>query len=196
MIDPNDSRFDQIKIDFLRADLVARLDALLEAYDVYGLPVDDHIWQSLTSYRVQMVGGMRNLTQISGRNEIAASRKNPAPATARAESLGMKIERATHTHLKSLACEIEKRKHLHKPPVSLPTEPGPATSRQTWKRGKPGRRDTVIFAAILLGLKGPRYCKFLQDHGLNPKWPDVGHPPTLTFIAWMSLSPIGHFAPS
>ena len=39
---------------------------------------------------------------------------------------------------------------------------------------KPGKRDTVIFAAILMGLKGVRYCSFLQDHGLRPRWPDSG----------------------
>ena len=41
-------------------------------------------------------------------------------------------------------------------------------------RRKLGKRDTVIFAAILMGLKGVRYCSFLQDHGLRPKWPDCG----------------------
>jgi hypothetical protein len=42
------------------------------------------------------------------------------------------------------------------------------------KRKKLGKRDTVIFAAILLELKGPGYCSFLQDHGVRPKWSDCG----------------------
>ena len=43
------------------------------------------------------------------------------------------------------------------------------------RRGAPGKRDTVIFAAILLGLKGMGYCSFLQEHGIKPKPSDTGH---------------------
>jgi hypothetical protein len=43
------------------------------------------------------------------------------------------------------------------------------------KKRTPKKRDTVIFAAILLELKGMRYCSFLQDHGIQPKWSDTGH---------------------
>ncbi len=43
------------------------------------------------------------------------------------------------------------------------------------KRGrKLGKRDTVIFAGILSELKGPKYCEFLHDHGIRPKWSDSG----------------------
>ena len=39
-----------------------------------------------------------------------------------------------------------------------------------------GKRDIVIFAAILLKLKGMKYCSFLQDHGIKPKWAESGPP--------------------
>ena len=39
---------------------------------------------------------------------------------------------------------------------------------------KPDRRDTIVFAAIALGLKGEKYCAFLQERGLRPKWFDSG----------------------
>jgi len=45
--------------------------------------------------------------------------------------------------------------------------------RHTQKRIKLAKRDAVLFAAILLGLKGPRYCSFLENHGIRPKWPDA-----------------------
>jgi hypothetical protein len=35
---------------------------------------------------------------------------------------------------------------------------------------RPNRRDSVAFAAILLEFKGMRYCSFLKDHGVKPKW--------------------------
>ncbi len=41
-------------------------------------------------------------------------------------------------------------------------------------RRKPGRRDTVIYAAILKELKGAQYCAFLHERGLRPKWADRG----------------------
>jgi hypothetical protein len=41
------------------------------------------------------------------------------------------------------------------------------------KRGVPGKRDTVIFAAILLELKGMG-SSFLQEHGIKPKQSDTG----------------------
>jgi len=34
------------------------------------------------------------------------------------------------------------------------------------------KRDTVIFAAIKIGHKGPSYCSFLHEHGIKPRWPD------------------------
>ena len=52
--------------------------------------------------------------------------------------------------------------------------PAPEPIKKGRKRRKPGKRDTVIFAAILMGLKGVRYCSFLQDQGLRPKWSDSG----------------------
>lgn len=52
--------------------------------------------------------------------------------------------------------------------------PAPEPIKTGKKPRKPGKRDTVLFAAILMELKGPRYCSFLQDHGIKPKWSDSG----------------------
>jgi hypothetical protein len=43
------------------------------------------------------------------------------------------------------------------------------------KKRRPVKRDTVIFAAILMELKGMKYCSFLQDNGIKPKWSDSDH---------------------
>jgi hypothetical protein len=51
---------------------------------------------------------------------------------------------------------------------------GTPAQRRSKKKGKLGRRDTVIFAAILRQLEGLKYCAFLQDHGISPKWSDFG----------------------
>jgi hypothetical protein len=49
--------------------------------------------------------------------------------------------------------------------------PRPAQGRVR-RKGKLGRRDTILFAAILLELEGTKYCSFLQDQGIRPKWSD------------------------
>jgi len=56
----------------------------------------------------------------------------------------------------------------------FPSVPAPETIKKGTIRRKPGKRDTVIFAAILMSLKGIRYCSFLQDHGIKPRWADSG----------------------
>lgn len=46
------------------------------------------------------------------------------------------------------------------------------TQRRAPKKAKLPKRDAVIFAAILLGLKGPKYCVFLHERQVKPKWCD------------------------
>jgi hypothetical protein len=36
------------------------------------------------------------------------------------------------------------------------------------------KRETVMFAAIILGLESMKYCAFLDKHGVKPKWSDSG----------------------
>jgi hypothetical protein len=38
------------------------------------------------------------------------------------------------------------------------------------KNAKPSRRDSIIFAAILFELRGMKYCSFLKDRAVKPKW--------------------------
>jgi hypothetical protein len=46
------------------------------------------------------------------------------------------------------------------------------------RRRKLDRRETVIFAAILLDLKGKAYCAFLHERQVRPKWSVRGGPAT------------------
>jgi len=40
------------------------------------------------------------------------------------------------------------------------------------KKRKPRKREIIIFAAILMDLKGMKYCSFLHKQGIKPKWSD------------------------
>ncbi len=42
------------------------------------------------------------------------------------------------------------------------------------KKQKLTKADTVMFAAIILGLESTKYCAFLDNHGVTPKWSDSG----------------------
>ena len=50
------------------------------------------------------------------------------------------------------------------------------TQHRKAKGGKtsPAKRDTILFAAIVSGLKGLKYCSFLDNHKARPKWSDTG----------------------
>jgi hypothetical protein len=50
-----------------------------------------------------------------------------------------------------------------------------APGTKTKSKRKPlTKRETVIFAAILMELKGLKYCSFLHDHGIKPRWSEPG----------------------
>lgn len=46
--------------------------------------------------------------------------------------------------------------------------------KMTAKPSLPTKRDTILIAAILYGLEGVKYCCFLDNHRLRPKWSDDG----------------------
>jgi hypothetical protein len=46
-----------------------------------------------------------------------------------------------------------------------------ATKRE---KTRPTRRDSIIFAAIILELKSTRYCSFLNEYGVKPRWSEPG----------------------
>jgi hypothetical protein len=45
-------------------------------------------------------------------------------------------------------------------------------SNKAKTRRKPTRQETVIFAAILLELRGMKYCSYLHERGIKPRWPE------------------------
>jgi hypothetical protein len=47
-----------------------------------------------------------------------------------------------------------------------------ASKRRTRRKGKLLKRDAVIFAAILMRLTGTKYCAFIHEHEVKPKWCD------------------------
>jgi len=46
--------------------------------------------------------------------------------------------------------------------------------KMTGKPSSPTKRDAIIFAAIVSDLEGLKYCSFLDNHRVKPKWSDSG----------------------
>ena len=46
--------------------------------------------------------------------------------------------------------------------------------KKTVKPSSPTKRDTMLFAAIVSDLEGLKYCSFLDNHRVKPKWSDTG----------------------
>jgi hypothetical protein len=42
--------------------------------------------------------------------------------------------------------------------------------RAAKKKRRPGKRDTIIFGALVRELKGKTYCAYLHERGVRPRW--------------------------
>jgi hypothetical protein len=51
---------------------------------------------------------------------------------------------------------------------------GTQRRKVTSKPSPPTKRDTILFGAIASGLEGLKYCSFLDNHRVRPKWSDTG----------------------
>ena len=89
-----------------------------------------------------------------------AWKENPYPL--------FQIQHLSHPSSDEIDASIEQ---LH---AKMDAAPPPKTTRKT--KNKPSKRDSTIFAAIHLGLKGMKYCSFLKDNDVNPKWSESSHP--------------------
>lgn len=130
-LDPLDSRFDDIQTWHCNAVLQAKADALFEAYEVYGLPIDDLIMKELNSHQRQMVDARASGLKSATTGRALRTGRNTAPGIARAEELGRKIERSTHAYMKSLACEVEKRIQMPKEMPKEASGPNVTINQQT-----------------------------------------------------------------
>jgi hypothetical protein len=50
----------------------------------------------------------------------------------------------------------------------------PLRRHRTGKPNPPTKRDTILFAAIVRDIEGLRYCTFLDNYRVKPKWSDIG----------------------
>jgi hypothetical protein len=176
-IDPNDGRFDEPKFDYYADTLSVYLNAYFEAYEIYGLPIDDHIMSGLRNHAEMMVKTSKAILKSQAAERAERTGRNPLPIVAKAVSLGARIERFTNTLLKKLFCIVERRKLLGKDAISITSASKESDFAPAFRKKKrPPRllkRQAVIFAALLFELKGPKYCTFVEKYGISPKSQDA-----------------------
>jgi hypothetical protein len=111
ILDPLDTRFDEIEVEHFKAKLQICLDAWFEAYEAIGngLVPDERIWKALNSFKQQSLDGQK-MSLLQTASGIA--NRNSAPGIARANALGQELERSAHAFMKVLHCEIEMRRNM------------------------------------------------------------------------------------
>jgi len=112
ILDPLDSRFDEIEVEHFKAELRAYMNGWLEAYEVKRLVPDERTWKELCSFQQQSLGARKMSLCQTASGRANRTGINPAPGIARAEALGQELERSSHAFMKLLHCEIEKRKNM------------------------------------------------------------------------------------
>lgn len=109
ILDPLDSRFDEIEVEHFKAVLRICLAAWFEAYEVKGLTPDERIWKELCSFKEQTLGGRKMSFLQTAMGRANRTGRNSAHGVARAVALGQELERSLHSFMKILHCEVEAR---------------------------------------------------------------------------------------
>jgi hypothetical protein len=124
--------------------------------------------QQLRANAAELVAGSLDPTSllavVANREHLAANNRSlahrPKEASTKREganSFSDQASAAAILRVEALLLDIDKK---------IGVKPTPAKR----KKAKPSRRDSIIFGAILLELRGITYCSFLKDHSLKPKW--------------------------
>jgi len=106
------------------------------------------------------------LAMVATRKHLPANKQAPGRATENG-SLGGKAA-ASLSDQASVAAILRVEASLQNLHAKIDAEPVRKATKKT--NARPSRRDSTVFAAIILDLKGMRYCSFLKDHGVKPKW--------------------------
>src|SRR5271157_1505913 len=114
ILDPLDTRFDEIEVEYFKSKLRIYLVSWLEAYEVKGLTPDERIWKELGSFKQQSMDGLKMSLRQTATGRANRTGRNSAQGIARADALGQKLERSAHAFMKILHCEIEARKALER----------------------------------------------------------------------------------
>jgi len=145
---------------------------IISMHKRHGEAVRRVLEQQLRANAAEVVNGTLHLTSllamVTTREHLVANNRSLAhkPEEARvkvenAPSLSDQVSAAAILRVEALLQNIDKKIDL---------KPAPAAAKR--RKAKPNRRDSTIFAAILLELRGINYCSFLKDHGVKPKWPE------------------------
>src|SRR5439155_12060391 len=112
-------RITRLHSEQIAATVRAKANALLEAYELYGAPIDDAAYESIIEEVCIFHETLVKARSSTARNEAAmhavrTGSHDPGGA-ARAQKFGRDIDRFSTPILNEIACEIERKRYMKKP---------------------------------------------------------------------------------
>ena len=144
--------------------------AIISMHKRHGEVVGRVLEQQLRANATEFVDGTLDptslLAMVAAREHLSQHDRSLAPGP---EVASIKGEDAPNvSDQSSVAAILRVEALLQNIDKKIGFRPTPASTKR--KNAKPGRRDSIIFAAILFELRGMKYCSFLKAHAVKPKW--------------------------
>jgi hypothetical protein len=145
---------------------------IISMHKRHGEVVSRVLEQQLRANAAELVDGSLDptslLAMVATRRHLPANDQSLARATEdallKAEGKPSASDQVTAAAISRVEASLQ---NLH-----AKIDAGSVRTAKKKTNARPSRRHSIIFAAILLGLKGMKYSSFLKDHGVKPKWSD------------------------
>jgi hypothetical protein len=136
----------------------------------HGEGVTHVLEQQLRIHAAEVVDGTLEPTSLLA---MVATREHlPADKQALATSTEIGTVNGKFTPSRSVEAPVAAILRVEASLQTLHAKIDAGTARKATKRANsgPSKRHSIAFAAILLELTGMKYCSFLTEHGVRPRW--------------------------
>jgi hypothetical protein len=140
---------------------------IISMHKRHGEVVNRVLEQELRANAAGVVGGTLNptslLAMVATRQHLPSS--NQQLAELAEGSIVQGTTKSNRPEQSSIAAILASLENLHRK-----IDAGPARKAPRKTNARPTRRDSIVFAAITLGLEGTSYSAFLRERRVNPRW--------------------------
>lgn len=140
---------------------------IIATHKRHGESVGRALEQTLRANAASIVGGTLSstslITMVAKGQHLSAANWPLAEPTESGSTT--RIPTSARSEQGSIAAILASLQNLH-----AKIDAGSVRRRPKNTNARPKRRDSVLFAAIILELEGTRYCAFLKEHRVSPRW--------------------------
>ena len=145
---------------------------IISMHKRHGEVVSRVLEQELRANAATVIGGTLHptslLAMVATRQHLTAGNRPPAEL-AEGGSMGVATKggatKSDQLEQGSMVAILASLENLH-----AKIDAGPVRKASKKTSAPPNRRESILFAAIILGLEGTRYCAFLRDNRVAPRW--------------------------